>query len=116
MKSIILILVLCLFVTNAFWLYNALDNGVSNDYSKQANMEKDSAVKTLLLLSNIFSKGQPLDEVLSRLNSYTSSNLIKVKSSAIFVNSVVLVFQNNVLDEIKLLSELTAEEYEQFEK
>ena len=116
MKYFLTILVILLVVTNMFWLYNALDKGMTADHSRSAQTQATKSIETLLLLNNLFSLGQGYESVSANLESKLNSSLIKNKSNAIFVDSVVLIFENRSLSAVKLLNDLTSKEYTELEK
>lgn len=116
MKYIVVILIVLLVVTNIFWLYNALDKGVTSDHSLSAQVQNDKTIETLLLINNLLFLGQDYESVSTKLESELGEDLIKRKSSAIFVGSVILIFDDGLLNSVKLLNDVTTDEYDRLEK
>ena len=116
MKYLVAMLAILLLTTNVFWIYNALDKGVTTDHSRSAQTHADQTVATLLLLSNLLSLGQSYETVSANLEHLSDSILIKRKSDAIFVNSVVLIFNAGSLSAVKLLADLSSDEYDELEE
>lgn len=69
MRYIIAILIILLIVTNLFWIYNAIDKGVTANHSASEQSEVEKSAQTLLLLNNLFSLGQDYENVLDKLES-----------------------------------------------
>lgn len=116
MKYTVAILIILLIATNMFWLYNTLDKGITADHSRSAKAQSDKTVETLLMLNNLLALGQDYESVATKLEAEFVSSLIKRKSNAIVVDSIVLVFNERLLSAVKLLSDLSTQEYEKLEK
>ena len=116
MKYALGILVILLVLTNAFWVYNAVDRGVTLSYARSSQIQQQKTIKTLLLLNNFFSLGEDYGSVAEKLGSNSDIGPTKKRKSAIFVGSVVLIFDNAKLSSVRLLDDLTSQEYEALDK
>lgn len=112
MKYILFGLVFLLLATNAFWAYNYADMITSLDHSRSSYASQKEAIDTLLMVSNLLLLGQNYNSVLSKMEGITDPLLIKKRTDAILVGPVVLIFERGLLTSIKLLRELTAEEFD----
>ncbi len=69
------------------------------------------------MLNNLFSTGQSYESISSELELELGGTvLVKRKTNAIFVDSVVLVFDAGSLTSVRLLNNLSSEEYDLLEK
>ncbi len=116
MKYTISILALLLIITNIFWVYSTLDNSLAADHSRLTQAHSNKTIETLLFISNSFSLGLDYKSVSRTIPSKFGSSLIKEKDNAIFINSVVLIFDDGLLSEVKLLNDLSSEEYDKLER
>jgi len=103
-------------ISNLFWLCNAIDKTVTINHSRSAYVKTERSIEVLLLLNNLVSLGQDYELVLSKLESELNPALVKHGSNTIFVDSVVLVFEDNSLTAVTLLDNLTSEEFNKLEK
>ena len=111
MKYILFGLAFLLLATNAFWIYNYADKITSLDHSRSAYTDQKEAVDTLLMVSNLLLLGQDYNNVLLAVEDISDPVLIKKRANAILVGPVVLFFEKGLLTSIKLLKDLTTEEF-----
>lgn len=112
MKYTLFGLVFSLLATNAIWVYSYADVMVSLDHSRSSYVDQKESIDILLMVSNLLLLGQDCNSVLSKVEGMADPVLISKRTNAIFVGSVVLIFEEGLLASIKLLGELTAEEFD----
>ncbi|MCG7547859.1 hypothetical protein [Pseudoalteromonas sp. Of7M-16] len=115
MKYIVILLTTLLFITNGFWIFNAIDRWERSKYFTASLEELKSKNEVLLKLINTFDVEDNYDSISKKLKQNEFSSIVQRKQSAIFVGSIVLVFHKESLKEVKLLNELTSDEYDKLE-
>ncbi len=68
MKPFTLLLLFVLFVSNLFWLYTVLDQGVSYTYLEASMESSDKEREQLFKISNLNVIGQSVNEIKGQLN------------------------------------------------
>lgn len=112
MKYLVFFLLALLVVTNAVWIFYLLDRGVTLDHSRSAIADTERSLSILLKLSKSSLTGKGYQSILENIEINIEDSLIKTRPNAIFIDSVILVFEEGLFVEIKLLNEISSEEYD----
>ena len=94
MKWIISVLLILLLTTNAFWLYSAIDNGVTASYRDQQIHELNETRKQLMAVLPELSAGLNKDEIVSISKKHTNLEPYE-KDGCSWVGWLVFKFDEN---------------------
>ncbi|QQS36622.1 MAG: hypothetical protein IPM56_01310 [Ignavibacteriales bacterium] len=96
------ILILLLILTNVFWIYNLLDQGVTLKYSDQVNYEKTETVNQLLEIYPLINYGMDKSEVISKIKMIDSTSECFEKDGELIFGFLAFTFDsNNKLNKIE---------------
>jgi hypothetical protein len=94
MKTLILILCTMLLLTNSFWFYTLMDNGVAATYQKQTLHEEQKMRKQLSLTLVDVSARLPKEEVIAIATKHTDQEIFE-KDGCVWVGELGLKFDAN---------------------
>lgn len=101
MKKSFFITLLILVVTNVFWIYIVIDNGITHTY-QQVTFEKK--LETIKILSDFLVKeGEKYTkkDILYMLRQRNKESFIVEKENSINIENIKFIFKNNILIEIE---------------
>lgn len=77
MKTLIFILVALLLASNAFWLYQRFDTGITLSYKDQQIHQLDETRKQLMLMLPEVAQNDSKDEVINAAKKYTDEQVFR---------------------------------------
>ncbi len=101
-KILLFILILLLILTNVFWFYNFLDQGVILKYSDQVKYEKAETVNQLLDIYPLIKYGMDKSEVITKIKMIDSTSEYFEKEGKLYFGFLAFTFDsNNKLNKIE---------------
>ncbi|MBN1500267.1 MAG: hypothetical protein JW982_08930 [Spirochaetes bacterium] len=83
MKKLSIILFILLILTNGFWLYNAVDMGVTQSYHDQVTYEFANRIVSLSSLANHYIHGISKESALGIIEDISDEDSVFIKDNAI---------------------------------
>jgi hypothetical protein len=84
-----------LFISNGFWFYHTLDNGVTKTYHDEVTYEFAQTIQDLTKVCNRFINGIQEDTIKSILGKEFKSDKLFQKDSAIHISRISIGISNN---------------------
>lgn len=94
-KLSILILVLSLVVTNAYWLFVVFDQGVTQTYMESSIEMSQKQYEQAVILSNLELKGMKAEDAIKRIGKDVYGAGPFIKEGCIWAGQVCLNLENN---------------------
>ena len=109
MKFIVLFILFV--VSNGFWLYHFLDKGTSLEHSKAETKIVLNEAELLFKLLEKLRIENTYSEIETIAEKYFQNSVVKKTKYAISIDSVVIIFEGQMVNKIKSLNHLTTNEY-----